>query len=205
MHDLKTRVEEYHRKLPGIVRALLTDHGISSAVIDRHQLGFDGEAITVPIRDTAGQVLLLERWDGEALGVPLDALGRVELFGAEVLENPPQEVFIAEGVFEALILESQGLPAVAASGTGRFFKAREWGALFAGVRRPVIALRRGEKTPRSRYLPSRADVAEEIARVLPRAMTLEWLPEVGRDGGAYAYFVTAVGTVENLRTFLVSP
>lgn len=197
MDDFQTRARKYHDELPGLIRAALVDHGISSGLIDHRLVGWDGEAITVPVHRRSGKIAFFERWPGDAIGTPNETIGHVELYGWEVLEQKPERVVIAEGIHEALVLRSRGLPAVSASGTGRFFKSREWGDFLREIPQVVLAYRRGERRERRKYLLSRDDVCARVQQAIPHAVYLTWPADVGNNGGAYAFFATLGKTPED--------
>ena len=191
MHDLNQLALEHHQRLPGLVRATLNDFGVSNEVIDRHQLGWEADAITVPVRSGAGRVVFFERWDPSEIGVPLDDLGSVDLFGRDSLALEPAPLVLAEGIHEALVFESHGLPAVAATGTGRFFKHREWAAEFSSASEVLLAYKTGEFVERSRHLPSRREVIDRVKLALPQAKEVVWPSDFDRNEGAFEFFVTS--------------
>ena len=183
MYNLKEQVDRYHAELPGIVRALLVDHGISETVIDRHQIGWDGTCIVVPILGRVGTHTLLERWDGKQVGVPVDVCKSVKLFGWDIVRQVPRRLVIAEGIHEALVFESLGISAIAASDNGLYFKKREWADALAVVPEILVALRLGAKQPRGKFMLSRAQVVDRIEAALPQAREVTWPETVGEQGG----------------------
>lgn len=202
MDNFETRARTYHEELSGLVRATLVDHGISSEVVSQRLLGWDNSAITVPIRGRTGKIAFFERWAGDAIGTPNDTIANVELYGWDVLERKPARVVIAEGIHEALVLQSNGIPAVSASGSGRFFKSREWGDFLREIPQVVLAYRRGEKRERRKYLLSRDEVRARANLAIPEAVSLTWPKELGTNGGAYAFFVTLGKTAEDFERLL---
>ena len=205
MDDFERRAALYHHRLPGLIRATLIDHGVSASVIDHRLLGWDGEYLTIPVRNRLGRVVFFERWDGTSVGVPVDDGQTIELYGWEVLRTEPPRVFLAEGIYEALVLQSHGIPAVSATGSGRFFKRREWGPALLAVPQVVLAYRRGERKERRRYLLTRHCVVERARQALPDATIVTWPDELGDDGGAAAFFVTHRRSVEDLETLIPDP
>ena len=188
--QLRQDAERYHEGLPGLARAALQDHGIGREVIVRRLIGFDGEHITVPVYRADGTIAFLERWSGDAIGTPAEPNTRVELFGAEVLRSAPERVFLAEGIHECLVLESHGLVSVAATGSGRFFKPREWVPLLREVPELFLAYRRGESRERHHFLHTRQEIRAAALETLPNACLLDWPEEVGAEGGAVTFFTT---------------
>ncbi|MCH7665254.1 MAG: hypothetical protein IH936_04910 [Acidobacteria bacterium] len=102
IENFENRARGYAEALPGIIRATLMDHGVSSTVVDDRLIGWDGNYITVPVRGRAGRIVFFERWDAAGIGKPVDDLEYVELFGWDVLERKPSRLVIAEGIHEAL-------------------------------------------------------------------------------------------------------
>lgn len=189
MHrDIETQAAHYHGECPGFVRAALLDVGISVTVAERRQIGWDGRHVTIPVRSRAGRVVFFERWDVSRLGLPIDRNPPVELFGWDVALSPHPRIIFAEGVHEALVCESAGVAAVAATGSGRRINARDWGPTLAGAREVVLAFRRGQRTERRKHLLSRTEVVERLRLTIPGARIVEWPPEVRRGGGAFAFF-----------------
>ena len=186
---LEQRSSDYHRALPGVARASLIDHGIAADVIDRYRLGWDGTYITVPVRDRTQRLIFLETWDPDQIGTPSTSLPLVELFPWQLLGRDLERVVFAEGIHEALVLQSTGIDAVAATGTGRFFKERDWAPALADVHEVLVAFKRGERAERRKWLLDRQEVIQKILLHLPNARRLEWPREVGEPGGAFEFFV----------------
>lgn len=188
-YDFEEEAHQYHRKLPGLLRALLVDHGIASDIIDQNLLGWNGEKVTIPVRGRDRKIVSFERWEPERLGVPLVVPARVELFGWDIVKRRPGRLIYCEGVLEALIARSQGLSAIAATGTGRFFKSRHWAAALRESPDVVVALKKGEKRDSGKGLPSRGEVQAKILSDLPRARLLQWRDSLSRNEGFYEFFV----------------
>ena len=198
----ENRARAYADDLPGILRATVIDHGISPEVIDGRLIGWDGKYLTIPVRNQSGRVLFFERWNGAQVGVPIDEPGTVELYGWDILLRMPERVIVAEGIHEALVLESHGLCAVSAAGSGRFFKRREWGPALRAAPQVVLAYRRGERRERRRHLPTRLGVIEKARDALPGAQVLTWPEELGSDAGAFEFFVKLGRSAEDFRSLL---
>ena len=202
MHDLEKQRTLNHTALPGIVRATLVDYGISEQVIDRRLVGWDGKHVTIPVHDTENRIVFFERWDASAIGEPSGRAPFVELYPWSTVSGRHDRLLITEGIHEALVLESQGFPTITATGSGRFFKQRDWAASVAAVPQVVLAYRRGEKLERRRFLHSRSELAAKVQRAIPHASVLEWPKAVGRNGGAYEFFVTLRKTKDEFEALL---
>jgi len=188
--DTDSLIEKYQARLPGIVRATLLDYGISERVIATRQIGWDGRSITVPVRERRGGLAFFERWD-ERLGIgrPAENERLVELYPWQALQEVPRRMVLAEGIHEALVFESHGFPAVAATGSGLFFKTREWAAVLKQIPEVLIAFRSGERRPRQAFRLGRSEVVAEAQRALPSARVVTWPAVVGWDRGAFEFFV----------------
>ena len=195
-HDLEQLASDWHQALPGIARASLIDHGIGDDTIDQYLLGWDSEHITVPVRSAGGRIVYVERWSPETLGTPAVPEKSVLLFAPETLTASPDWVVIAEGVLEVLVLQSVGIPAVSATGSGRYFKSREWRPLFEGIPEVLVALKNGSQVERHKWLLDRDEVVEKILTCLPQARRATWPETVGRHGSAVEFFTQGRGTRE---------
>ena len=70
--DLLARSAAYHRSLPERLRGYLNGRGISDAVVDLHQLGWDGNRITIPIFDRTGVIVFFKLAKDPAQAARLD-------------------------------------------------------------------------------------------------------------------------------------
>ncbi len=200
--DIERLASKYHSRLPGIVRAALNDSGISDEVIDRHGIGWDDEFITVPVRSRTGSVAFFEKWI--EIGLPAEELGYVELFPWETVKQRPELLVICEGVHECLVVESAGFPAVCATGSGLYFKAREWVEELDRVPQLVVALKRGDKRERKKGRLSRREVEAKIRMALPEAKVIPWPAEVGDGGGAADLYLRGGSVADWLGRFIES-
>lgn len=185
--SITQRAREYHEALPGIIRATINDAGITNEIIDKRELGWNGRHITVPIKNTYGVISLIEEWSPNEMGVAVDPSPITELYPHSMIAAHPYRLVIAEGIYEALVLESQGFAAVAASGTGRYWKIREWTELVQGVPEIAIAFKAGSNYEPEKHKLNRREVVERIRESLPHAQVIEW-PSVVPDGFGAAYF-----------------
>ncbi len=183
--DFEQLAIEYHQSLPGLVRATLNDSGVSNAVIDHHQIGWDDECIAVPVRNASGSVVLFEKW--QDVGVPVEELGHIELFPWAAVKRQPPFATYCEGIHEALVVESCGVPAICATGSGRYYKARAWQGDLEKISLLIVALKKGSRRDRRKGRLSRAEVEAKILSSLSNARSISWHDEVKDDSGAAAY------------------
>lgn len=131
----RVSAEKFHRFLPDDVRDYLKGRGIPATLIETKLIGWNGEAISIPI---------FGREPGEILGFryaksPIDLgdspamlsdLEKPEVYGWETLTKKPRRIVICEGEFDRLILEANGFPAVTSTAGACSF-LREWVPYFA--------------------------------------------------------------------------
>lgn len=179
---------EHQAALTGYLRAHLVDHGIAEEVIARRGIGWDGEHITVPVW-RGSSLSFFERWALDAIGVPVDEVGFAARYPSDRFNEEHETLVFAEGIHDCLIFESMGIPAIAASGRGLVFKTRDWTQLFKGIPEVLIAVRCGEKRSRRKYVLSRDELVTKMLVALPQARRIEWPTSIGRDEGAFEFFV----------------
>ncbi|MEW6009578.1 MAG: toprim domain-containing protein, partial [Candidatus Omnitrophota bacterium] len=121
-------VEKYHKALPERIRAYLNQRCILNEIIDKFKIGWNGNAITIPIYDRNGEFLFFKyRKDPEDESDKAkywyDSGTSTELYGWENIDE--QFVVFCEGELDRLALESKGIPAITGtSGVGTF--KEEW-------------------------------------------------------------------------------
>ncbi len=178
----------YQAQLSGYLVAHLTDRGIADGTAVRRGLGSDDDNITVPVWSDRG-ISFFERWSLDDLGMPLDDVGFVSRYPADRFREQHDVLVFAEGIYECLIFESMGIPAVCATGTGLYFKRREWVPLLRDVSEILVAFRSGERQSRRKFVLSREEVISNILIALPQARRIEWPISIRQDEGAFEYFV----------------
>lgn len=113
-------VDSWARKLWSAdehLRELMQERGLSEETIRRFEIGWDGQRYTLPVRDAAGQLVNIRRYN---LGASKNKMlniqnhGGVRLYNAQVL-NDAQTVVLCEGEMDCLILNQEGIPAVTAT------------------------------------------------------------------------------------------
>lgn len=184
--SLRDRAQFYHRQLPAAIRRILNETGIPDALIDRYTLGWNGKAITIPIEDRKGDVVLLKLATGpfdasrpptmEALvaGAPL------ELFGWKSLLRQPGRIVVAANEFDCVMLEAHGFLAVCSTGEKGSFAA-EWVKHFEGIKNVYVCFGRDAASERA---------AEKVASRLPGATIVNLPEDVGGSGTVSDFFVT---------------
>ena len=69
------------------------------------------------------------------------------------------------------------------------FKTRDWKQLLKGIPEVLIAVRCGEKRSCRKYVLSRDELVTKMLVALPQARRIEWPTSIGRDEGAFEFFV----------------
>ena len=197
------RAERYHADLPGVVRAALRDQGLTDLLIDERMIGWNGDHIVVPVFTPDGRLCLFERWEDPLehegrLGIAASC-PRVELFAAETLRGTDQPVFLCEGVLETLIALSHGLTAVGATGTGLFFKQREWRPLLTDAPKVIVAYKKCHSGDFSPNAHRRLHLQTKVRRSLRQSVALQWPADLP-GGGFHEFLVTQKRSVEELQT-----
>src|SRR5437016_1660134 len=136
-HDLAALAANYHKALPGRIRQYLNNRGITDILIDFHLLGWNGNRITIPIFNRAGEItffkLAKDPQDQTGPKIMASPGGYAELYGWSAVLTGPSRIIICEGEFDRLVLESQGfIVATSTAGAGVFRK--EWAREFADIR-----------------------------------------------------------------------
>ena len=173
----------FHRRLSESEWLALRESGIPAVVAFERLLGWDGEHITIPVFSyDRKKVLFFEHaaWgDDDLLELIPVRRPRVELYGAHLLRQAPNQVILTEGVEESLVLAGQSFLALSATGSGRAFK-EEWVPLLRGIREVFICFRHSDESQRR---------AEQIAFLIPQATIVNLPEEVGEGGGVADFFV----------------
>lgn len=115
------------------VARLAAERAITGEVLTRFQIGYDGRRITIPVRDTDGELSGILRWlpfdrreAPKMLALPGSRRGLVPT--PEQL--PPGAIVLCEGEPDALAAHSAGLAAVAVPGVAGW--RAEWASRFTG-------------------------------------------------------------------------
>jgi DNA primase len=168
---------QYHRAMPDRIRRYLNARGITDEIIELHILGWNGERITIPIRDAEGRVLffkLRKDPEDERPGPKMLAPVRsaVTVYGWERLRVKPSRIIICEGEFDRLVLEAHGFAAVTSTGGAGVFRS-EWAEAFKEIPEVYVCFDRDDAGRRG---------ALRVAELIPHTRLVE-LPEAVGDGG----------------------
>jgi hypothetical protein len=149
------RIERLYEVLLGVVevrRWLVEDRGIGPAMWRRYLLGWDGEALTIPVWDPERRVFFLRRrgWPeplvvrGKPVKYKTPRGANAQLYPRGVTRVTPslrigQRAILCEGELDALVLRGRGLPALTSTAGREGWPDRLLDELVeAGVREAVI-------------------------------------------------------------------
>jgi 5S rRNA maturation endonuclease (ribonuclease M5) len=189
---MDNQYKQNHQELPQRIREWLNDRGIRDEVIDRHFLGWNGRAITIPIFDKDGSFSFFKfRRDPEDINPDTSkywykAGSSAELYGWENIRNKRSPIVICEGELDLLVLESNGIPAVTGTGGAGTFK-EEWAEQLRAIREIYICLDNDDAGRKG---------AENIAKLIPHARVIVLPDEVGEEGDITDFFVKCRRTKE---------
>ncbi len=182
--SLRALASKYQRAMPARLRAYLTARGIPDEVVDYYQLGYDGQRITIPIENRAGDVAFFklakdpeDSSDGPKM---LASEGsHAELYGWERVLGAPDRIVICEGEFDRLVLEAHRIHAVTSTGGAGVFR-REWAEYFAHIPKVYICFDRDEAGRTG---------ALRVGQLIPHARIVELPDAVGEGGDVTDFFV----------------
>lgn len=187
----------YHENLPGRIRRYLYGRGISDDTIETHLLGWNGQRITIPVYNRAGELAFFKlakdpedrRPGPKMLASPGS---HVELYGWEQVLKHLQEIIICEGEFDRLALESNGFPAVTSTGGAGTFRL-EWAEEFTSIERVYVCFDRdGAGRSGARW----------IGQIIPHAKIVELPEEVGEGGDVSDFFTRLKRSREDVSKLL---
>jgi hypothetical protein len=148
---------------PALIARLQRDRGWSQAAIAELELGYDRGRITIPVRNAAGGLRGLLRYQPDRTGRPkmIAVLGSRNGLIPHPSTEPCPQVLLVEGPPDMIAARSRGLPAIAVPGTDAW--QPRWAPLLAG--RQVMVVMDCDPAGRA--------AAERIARSLARCARVD--------------------------------
>ena len=193
-HDAAKRAE-------WLMRWFDEKRGYTVETIDRWQLGWDGQRVTLPIHDADGKLVNIRRRrdprdpnqaaSGKVIGIAA-GMNEARLFPIDALDA--DELVLVEGEWDAMLMHQLGFPSALSVTAGAGTWKNEWTPLFDGKTVTIIydnddAGRRGEQNV-ARHLAKTATV---------RILHIPNLP----DKGDVTHFIVEQGrSVDELRDLL---
>lgn len=121
----------------GRLEELISRRGVEEEIIEAYDIGWDGSqsAYTIPIRDEAGQIVNVRRyqfdppgdrrkiWSVNGMGSP------ARLYPIDILLDDPDEIVVCEGEWDALLTIQNGYMAVTRTASAASWNSA-WGPLF---------------------------------------------------------------------------
>lgn len=188
----------YHEQLPDHIREYLrTVRGLTDAVIDKYELGWNGSRIVIPIRDREGRASFLRLGkapdDLTAGAKMLSSFGsRAELYGWDRVHAGRDRIIVCEGEFDRLLLESRGYAAVTSTAGALTFK-KLWAEALSTAPSLYVCFDRDAAGDAG---------ARRVAWFLPKARIVMLPPEVGHAGDVSDYFLGLGKTIEEFDALL---
>jgi hypothetical protein len=192
--------DEYEERVAGWAAALdaerlevlTTRRGLTPRTIRTSELGWDGECITIPVRNRGGQLVNVRRWRPYARDDQEKYLGIAGHNGMRLFPGPPdgRYALLVEGEFDVLVGRQHHLPTVTSTGGAGKWR-QEWSALFNG--KQVWVMPDCDQAGR--------DGADKIAASLHAAGVTVEIVDLGLPDkhDLTDWFVTHQRTVEELR------
>lgn len=203
-------VQEYHQKLiqlTGPLRTMIKDRrGLTDETLQRFQLGWDGERITIPIYDEFNTLVNFRRYKWNSNDDQWKVLnyvdeynnsyGEVRIFGIDAVVNPDIDYVVwSEGELDRICCEQHGFPtACATSGAGTW--KPEWTKLFRNKKRVYIAQDNDE--------PGRnatKKLCEKLYRVVD-VYTINWPEDFPVKGDITDFFTKCGQTSDDFQALL---
>lgn len=175
--------ERYHRALPEAIRTYLKGRGIPSTVVERQLLGWNGKRITIPVFGREREILGFRYAKSpDDITETTEVVGDVgldtELYGWDTLARAPRRVVICAREFDRLVLEGNGIAAVASTGGAEAFR-EEWLPYLEPIKHVYICFDRDLQG---------AAAAKRVQRLLPRAHVVSLPADVGEHGTVSDFF-----------------
>lgn len=182
------------RPFPSSVKQYLTARcGLSAEAITRFGLGWTGDSVTIPAagRDGAAVGLRAAKWDPtrrELEPVAAQPEEDATLYGWENLESQDRSyIFICDGEFNRLALESQRIRAVTGTGGPGLFQ-EDWAIALSQFVDIFVCF--------NKDAASQSGV-ERVLDLLPEARVVDLPEEVGPEGQIVDYFGRLGGSRSN--------
>lgn len=183
--------------------------GFTEETVILRQLGWDGQRVTIPIRDADGKLVNVRRYMREAKGEQGKMIWLQP--GAHALLYPlslplPEDVILVEGEWDAMLMHQQGFPNTLTVTSGAGIWQPEFTPLFADVKRVTICYDNDDAGRRG---------AVKVAAILASAglhVAILAVPNLPAKGDVTDFFVEQTRSADELRSlveeatpFVVSP
>jgi hypothetical protein len=184
-----------------LLRWFAEKRGYTEATIREWKLGWDGQRVTIPIRDAAGKLVNIRRYRdprdktnsaaGKMIGIAA-GMNEARLWPLSALDDA--DILLVEGEWDAIIMHQHGFANALTVTSGAGIFNSEWVPLFADKQVTIIydnddAGRRGEQR-----------VAAQLSRVA--TVALVHIPNLPEKGDITDFFVEQGRSVDELRDLI---
>lgn len=199
LDSLELEIKKYAQQIPERIQQYLQhERGLSPEVIKKYEIGWDGENITIPIRNINGEYVYCKRRkdpkNNDSSPKYLFPKGvEAELFGREsIINNHFKYIVITEGEFDCLSLISRKIPAISSTAGAATFREK-WINEIKSTPIIYICFDTDEAGKRG---------AEKLAQIIPNARIVT-LPDMGEGRKDITdYFVKYNKTADDFRKLL---
>lgn len=196
-HDLLDVAIQYHETLPPRIRAYLNSRGIPDELVNSHLLGWNGWRITIPIYNRDGRIVFFKLAKDPEEGRPSPKMlmspgATVELYGWDRLLEPPPRIIVCEGELDRLVLEANGIAAVASTGGAAVFRP-EWAKELNAIEEVYVCFDLNQAGRNGTML---------VGAMVPKAKRVQLPNEVGEGGNVTDFFVRLRRTKEEFLSLL---
>jgi hypothetical protein len=186
-----------------LMRWFAEKRGYDEATVKQWSLGWDGQRITIPIRDAEGHLANIRRYRdprersdspaGKMIGLS-QGLNDARLWPLDALAN--EDIILVEGEWDAIIMHQQGFDNALTVTSGAGIFKPEWVPLFENKTITIIydndqAGRRGEQR-----------VAALLARAGSANVFIVHIPNLPEKGDVTDFFVEQGRSAEELRALI---
>lgn len=201
---------EYSRalmKLTGPIRQVLKERrGLSDETLLKHQLGWDGDRITIPIYDEFNTLVNFRRykWNSDedqwkVLNYVDDATntyGEVRIYGINnLVDTSIEEVVWCEGELDKVCAEQYGFPAACATSGAGIWRP-EWARYFKGKKKIYIV-----QDNDTAGVTATQKLCERLCRIVD-VFTIQWPENFPAKGDITDFFTKCKLTAKDFKQML---
>lgn len=182
-----------------LMRWFAEKRGYTPETVERWQLGWDGQRVTIPVRDKAGRLVNVRRYKRDATGTQGKMLGlepglnEARLFPLDV--PLPEEVLLVEGEWDMILAHQHGFAEALTVTSGAGTWSAEFTPYFEG-RRVTICYDNDDAGRKG---------AQRVARILSDTATVFLLniPNLPDRGDVTDFFVEQQRSADELRALIL--
>ena len=182
-----------------LMRWFAEKRGYTVETVEKWQLGWDGQRVTIPVRDKGGRLVNVRRYKRDAVGTQGKMLGlepglnEARLFPLDV--PLPEEVLLVEGEWDMILAHQHGLTNTITVTSGAGTWSAEFTAYFEG-RRVTVCYDNDDAGRKG---------AQRVARILSdtASVFLLQIPNLPDKGDVTDFFVEQQRSVDELRSLIL--